>query len=219
MVTQPSHAALAGELAAKLAAPQFPTPDGEILQAISLHDAGWGILDAEAIKRSTSTQQQRPRSFLATSVPQVIEAWRESIQTCESLSPAGGYVVSRHFHRLAEHQLNSEQNRQKLESFLGNEVRRQKRLAARQSRSTQQLEELTDLLQFFDLLSLYICSGARQNVVFPMYFGVELRITRNGETYKLAPSLSQNRAGFALAALRYPATQKQSSRKVEIEIE
>src|SRR6516225_4364711 len=64
MVTQPSHAALAGELAAKLAAPQFPTPDGEILQAISLHDAGWGILDAEAIKRSTSTQQQRPRSFL-----------------------------------------------------------------------------------------------------------------------------------------------------------
>ena len=221
MITQPSHAALAGELAAKLDAPQFPVPDEQVLRAIALHDAGWGIPDAQTITQSRSPHPHQPKSFLATSVPQYLEAWLKSIETAESVSSAGGYVVSRHFWRLAEHRLNAEENRperQKLATFLKSEERRQKKLAERQSLSVPQLEELTDLLQFCDLLSLYLCCGSRQNVVFPAYFGIELRIRSEEEMYKLDPPLMADGTAFAVAALKYPAGKGESSREIEIKV-
>jgi hypothetical protein len=180
MITQPSHAALAGELAANLDGPGFPPRDQNLLRAIALHDAGWGMPDAQAIMHSRSLPRRPPQSFLATSISEFLEAWTKSIETGESVSPAGGYVVSRHFWRLAGPRTHTEErksDRQKLESFLKHEEQRQKRLVARQSLAVQQLEDLTDLLQFCDLLSLYFCSGTRENVIFPEYFGVQLRAT------------------------------------------
>lgn len=221
MITQPSHAVLAGGLAANLNAPQFPVLDEPLLKAIALHDAGWGVPDAQAIVKSRSIHPQAPQSFVAMAVPQFLEAWENSIETAESVSPAGGYTVSRHFWRLAEHRAGLEENkpdRQKLESFLKNEERRQKKLAARQSLSNEQLEEFTDVLQFCDLLSLYICSGSSQRVVFPEYFGVQLRVTPGSETYKLDPPLIKSGTLFAVAALRYPATKAESSREIPIKI-
>jgi hypothetical protein len=220
MMTQPSHAALAGELAGKLAASRFPVPDDQVLRAIALHDAGWGLPDAQAITQSRAARPHRPQSFLSMSVPLFLEAWLKSIETAESISAAGGYVVSRHFWRLAEHRIRSEQNpqRQRIESFLKNEERRQKKLADRQSLSKQELEDLTDLLQFCDLLSLYFCCGSRQNVVFPSYFGIDLRITRQDEIYKLDPPLIAEETAFAVAALKYPPSKEESSRAIEIKV-
>jgi hypothetical protein len=222
MITQPSHAALAGELAAKLDVRQFPAPDEHVLRAISLHDAGWGIPDAQAIVRSRSVQQHRPQSFVAMSVAEFLEAWVKSIETAESVSAAGGYVVSRHFWRLAEHRVHVEKKgaeQERLKSFLKNEERRQNKLAERQSLSMERLEELTDLLQFCDLLSLYFCSGSQQNVIFPEYFGTALRITRYGEIYKLDPSLIVEETAFVVAALKYPTSEGGSSRAIEIKVE
>ncbi len=220
MVTQPSHAALSGELASALRAPQFPVPDEQIVRAIALHDAGWGVPDAQAIVQSRGSQRIPPKSFIATQASQFLEAWEKSIATGESVSPAGGYIVSRHFWRLAEHRAKLEKNksdRQKLESFLTNEDRRQKKLAARQSLNLQQLEDLTDLLQFCDLLSLYLCCGSRQNVAFPAYFGLEVRVENQDESYKFDPPMMESGATFALAALRYPAAET-SSREIEIRV-
>lgn len=222
MITQPSHAVLAGELAANLSGPQFPFPDDSVLQAIALHDAGWGIPDAQAIMRSRSVQQQPPQSFVSLAVPQFLEAWEKSIETGAATSPAGGYLVSRHFWRLAELRVKAEENkpdRQKLESFLRKEEQRQKKLAARQQLSVQQLEDLTDVLQFCDLLSLYICCGTQQSVVLPEYFGAQLRISKHDDAYKFDPPLIQSGAVFKIAALRYPATKSESSREIEIKIE
>jgi Protein of unknown function (DUF3891) len=187
LITQPSHAALAAEVAANLSAPQFPVPDVSILQAIALHDAGWGIPDAQAIMRSRSVQQQQPESFVAMGVPQFVAAWEKSIETCEPISPAGGYIVSRHFWRLADHRVKSSggesrQDRQILESFLKSEEQRQKKLGAKQKLSMEQLEQLTDLLQLCDLFSLYLCCGAAENVVFPEYFGTTLKVIHHGDT-------------------------------------
>lgn len=248
LITQPSHAALAAELAASIAAPQFPVADEQILQAIALHDAGWGIPDAQAIMRSRSGKQQQPESFIATAVPQFLAAWEKSIETCQAVSPAGGYIVSRHFWRLAGHRVKfahdeSTQDRQKLESFLKAEEKRQKRLAGRQSLTMDKLELLTDLLQFCDLFSLYICSGATENVVFPEYFGLQLRVKTEifnteqrreqrkirtedqdliddeaVETYELDPPVVKRGAEFVFAALRHPATKQESSREIRVRI-
>ena len=223
LITQPSHAALAAELAASIAAPQFPVADPQIVQAIALHDAGWGIPDAQAITRSRSVQQHQPESFIATAVPQFLAAWEKSIETCQAVSPAGGYIVSRHFWRLAGHRVKSahdesRQDRQKLESFLRAEEKRQKKLAGRQLLCMDKLELLTDLLQFCDLFSLYICSGATENVVFPEYFGIEIKVRNEGDSYALDPPVIKARSEFVFAALRYPATKQESSREIRVRI-
>ena len=219
LITQPSHAALAGALAAALVGPQLPKPDTTLIQAISLHDAGWGMPDAQIIQMSRADRRYQPASFLETRVPEFLSAWSKSISAGQAVSPAGGYIVSRHFYRLAQNMLASshQQDREKLESFLGNEERRQKKLTLLQPLGPQDLELLTDLLQFCDLLSLYICSGAQENVIFPKYFGVELRITNPPDGLKLDPPWIAP-GKFSFAALLHPMTKEVQGKEVEVQI-
>src|SRR6185312_5422425 len=154
MITQPSHAALAGDLAAALSDLRVPKLDPDLVRAVALHDAGWGMPDAQAVMRSRAAQQNAPKSFLEVSVPEFLVAWTQSIEVALSTSPAGGYMVSRHFWRLAEHRIksaeDSQTDRKCLQDFLGAESERQRKLSAKQSRSVDELEALTDVLQFCD---------------------------------------------------------------------
>jgi hypothetical protein len=171
MITQPSHAALAGALAARLCAPQFPRPDAKMLQAMALHDAGWGVPDAQAVQKSRISRQYHPESFLGVPAPQLTSIWTDSIDTAQSASVAGGYAVSRHFDRIAHERMaagnDSPPDLRQLESFVTAETQRRKKLVPKQSLPLEELERLTELLQFVDLLSLYLCCGARENVIFP----------------------------------------------------
>jgi hypothetical protein len=220
MITQPSHAVLAGDFAAKMSAPNLPKVEAAIIRAIALHDAGWGVPDAQAIMQSRSVKQGCPRSFIQCSTAEFLAAWEKSIEVAASSGPAGGYIVSRHFARIAEqnaaHVPHEDQTR--VSSFLKHEAARQKQLAGNQDRSVEELELLTDLLQFCDLLSLYVCSGAMESVEFPEYFGMKVRLTvASGERYKLEPALIE--AGtFKVAALRHPAIKGESGKEIEITI-
>jgi Protein of unknown function (DUF3891) len=222
MVTQPSHAALSGQIAARLAGPGLPGADDEIIRAIALHDAGWGIADAQAVTRSRSAKPTAPKSFLDMEVAEFLEAWEKSIQVAQTVSPGGGFIVSRHFQRLAEHRLaatsDSDRSRKNLRQFVEHEQARQKKLAAKQRHSPQELESLTDLLQFCDLLSLYICCGARQRVEFPEYFGAKVKLMVEETVYKLDPLLIEPGTEFLFAALRYPTTKEISSQQIKIKI-
>src|SRR5258707_8577383 len=175
MITQPSHAGLAGEFAVRMTGLNLPNMDAPVIRAMALHDAGWGVPDAQAIMQSRSVSQGCPKSFIACSVGEFVNAWEKSIDVAASVSPAGGYIVSRHFVRIAEHGAAqvAGSDRQTVERFLKNETARQRQLAAKQNHSVQELELLTDVLQFCDLLSLYVCSGARDNVEFPEYFSMK----------------------------------------------
>jgi hypothetical protein len=218
LITQPSHAALAGEFAAKMNGPQL---DAAVVRAIAMHDAGWGAPDAQAIMQSRSDRQGCPKSFIACSVKDFVTAWEKSIEMAEAASsPAGGYMVSRHFARIAEQntRLLPESDRQLAAAFLQQEADRQKELSAQQDRSTETLEQLTDVLQFCDLLSLYVCCGARENVEFHSYFGVKVRLTMGDNSYKLEPAVIEPGATFQVAALRHPASKEVSGREIEIRI-
>ena len=220
MITQPSHAALAGEFAGKMTGPPAGKPDSAIVRAIALHDAGWGVPDAQAIMLSRSVQQGCPKSFIDCKVSEFVAAWEKSIDIAESAGPAGGYIVSRHFARIAEHGAAKipEGDRQKITRFLEHETVRQKQLAAKQHHSVEELELLTDVLQFCDLLSLYVCSGARENAEFPEYFGLKARLTVAAEGYRLEPLLIEPGTKFRVAALRHPATKEISGQEIEIKI-
>lgn len=222
MITQPSHAALAGDIAAKLRGDQVPKLDADIVRAIALHDAGWGMPDAQAVMRSRAIQQSAPKSFIQVRVPEFLAAWTQSIEVALSTSPAGGYIVSRHFGRLAEHRLrsseDSSEDRTRLQGFLEFESGRQNRLASKQSGTADELEKLAEVLQFCDLLSLYLCCGAREDIEFPEYFGVKARLTRQLEGYRLDPALIESGTQFAVAALRHPATKGETGREIEFRI-
>jgi Protein of unknown function (DUF3891) len=220
MITQPSHAALAGEFAAKMTGAQVPKLDDALVRAIALHDAGWGVPDAQAIMQSRSVGQGVPKSFISCGVGEFVNAWEKSIDIAESSGPAGGYIVSRHFARIAEHGAAKypAADRNKATRFLEHEAARQKQLAAKQNYSPAELEQLTDILQFCDLLSLYVCSGARDNAEFPQYFGVKVRLTMEAAGYRLNPQLIEPGAEFRVAALRHPTAKGESGREIEIRI-
>lgn len=223
MITQPSHAALAGEIAARLQGPQVPKLDADLVRAIALHDTGWGLPDAQIITRNRSAPHQAPKSFLDTEVAEFLDAWTQSIQVVQSVGPAGGYIVSRHFQRLAEHRIaaagDDARDRKRLQEFVAHETQRQQRLAARQARTSEELELMTDVLQFCDLLSLYICAGATDNAEFPKYFGVTARVRVEAESYRLEPDLVASGSRFRVAALRHPVTKEESAREIQISIE
>jgi hypothetical protein len=222
MITQPSHAALAGDFAAKVTAANAPKLDAELIRAIALHDAGWGIPDAQAIMQSRSVNQGCPKSFVACSVNEFLAAWEKSIDVAASAGPAGGYIVSRHFYRLAEqrvtHSNGANGERSSLSGFMESETRRQEQLTAKQERGTAELELLTDLLQFCDLLSLYVCAGATDNAEFPEYFGVKVRLTFHNQAYTLEPPIIEPDSNFAVAALRHPASKGISGQQIGIQI-
>jgi hypothetical protein len=187
-----------------------------------MHDAGWGLADAQAVMHSRSSRHEPPKSFLQTDVAEFLIAWTQSIDTVQPVSAAGGYIVSRHFWRLAEHRLShgddSASDRKKIGGFLFHETTRQKKLAAKQNRSSEELEQLTDLLQLCDLLSLYICAGARKNVELPECLGVRLKLSVEAEGYRCEPQLIEKGIHFSVAALRHPATKEKSGEEIPIRI-
>jgi hypothetical protein len=222
MITQPSHAALAGEIASGLAGSGFPRLDDALVRAIALHDAGWGPADAQAVTRSRATKPVPPHSFLAMEAAEVLDAWTQSIQIAQSVGPAGGFIVSRHFHRIAERRVASGEDdasdRQKIEQFLAHETQRQKRLASKQKLSAEELESLTDVLQLSDLLSLYFCCGAREHVELPECCGVKLRAKPELEGYRLDPPVLESGTQLQVAALRFPWSKEKSSEELRIAI-
>ena len=219
---QPSHAALSGEFAEKLRAAKLPKLDAQLVRAIALHDAGWGVPDAQAIMQSRSVSQGSPKSFVDCTVNEFLFAWEKSIDVAASADPAGGWIVSRHFYRLAEQRLahfgDNQGDQAKLTRFVEDESRRQSQLAAKQHQSQAELELLTDVLQFCDLLSLYVCSGALGHVEFPEYFGVKVRLKVEAETYRLDPPVIEPGAKFTVAALRHPASKGVSGQQIALTI-
>src|SRR5258708_15223922 len=106
---------------------------------MALHDGGGGLPDAQAIMASRAVQMRRPQSFVDLGAPEVVSAWVRSIEVALSVSPAGGYIVSRHFSRIASHRLattnDSESDRSVLQSYLYSQSAHQEQLPSAPSRS------------------------------------------------------------------------------------
>jgi len=199
LVTQPSHAALAGDLAAALRDDLFGPIDDTVARCIALHDAGWSMNDADQIQRLRGDSNQKPSGFLDASVDQFLHAWTASIETAGKVSPVGAYIVSRHFERISN--LASEKDQRQVEAFRKREKDRQHKVRININLEQPALEKLVDALQFCDVLSLYLCSGSRRNVIFD---NPKLKITGRGDEYRLEQSPFRDRRQFSFAALRHP---------------
>ncbi len=158
LVRQGDHARLAGELAEDWDFPGLPGErDPEYLAAVQQHDAGWAAWD-DAPRFHPSGE---PVTFFQLPVPEFLSLWESSISTCAALGPLAGYVVSRHFCRLAEANMprHDPPHRVALERFLASQKEAQLGWRSAVGPKACRLEQLTDLLQVCDLLSLMLIIG------------------------------------------------------------
>lgn len=217
LVAQPDHAALSGDLAANFVSPLFPKIAPLVAKAIGSHDAGWSIFPAEANVevQPMMGDDWKPRSFIEFAPQDFLRAWAGSIDRAENICPEGGIVVSRHFCVLGEVRLkqkvDAEAEAQLVRDFLAREAERQQRLVTIAGITQQESDDLLKVLQFCDVLSLYLCCGADEEVEFPHRFGPEpVRLKRVGDVYSLSPSPFQESeqartVSLGVTARKYPA--------------
>lgn len=207
LVTQPAHAALAGELAAALRDELFGPIDATISRSIALHDYGWSMDDAEQIQRLRAESKLRPRGFLQSSAEESLQAWIRSIDAVEKFAAIGGYLVSRHFERLSHRTGKTAES--KLETFRQREQQRQERLVKSLGHEKADLERLVDGLQFCDVLSLYLCCGSSRSVTVA---DPEMTVSRVGEGYRIEPSPFKELGQFNFPALRHPVPREKKAK-------
>jgi|SRR5579871_4364890 len=220
LVAQPDHAALAGDLAAAFSSPEVKGIGEQVAQAISLHDAGWAKFD---LKEDTSAAPPhelefhpmcsaagKPLSFFEIGPADFTRAWKESIDKAESASALGGVLVSKHFCRLGQgfmHDRATDPGAKLVHEFLQSENRRQAKLDKSVGLPRTEIERLVDLLQFCDLLSLYLCCGSNEDVEFPQRLAPSpIRLRRNGGGFRLEPAVIKSGAGLGVTARRHPTS-------------
>ena len=151
----------------------------------------------------------KPLSFLEMTVEEFLVAWQDSIANAANASPVGGAIVSEHFCRLTRTRLQSHsdevQERGRLHHFLARQRDFQAELQLRHNHPAEEIAVLTDVLQFCDLMSLYLCCGAAQPVTFPQTFGAKrICISRRDGIYQLQPSILGKGASLGFTARRFP---------------
>ena len=200
LIAQPDHAVLAGDLAAHIQSPRFPKLSQEELQAISLHDEGWTEFDRQPQVRDGS-----PLSFLDFSPDDFLQAWTTSIECAERVGPLAAIMVSEHFCRLARVSLETRGEDTLVRKFLQIENERHERLLPMQPLSRTEITIRVDVLQFCDLLSLYLCCGSSAAIEFPQKVnGAQVRLRREGEVCRLEPSLFAEGVSLGVSARKFP---------------
>lgn len=232
LISQPDHARLAGELAAHFCSPRFTEVTAGVAQAIGAHDEGWAMYPAEASISATPelSAEGRPVSFIEFAPPQFLSAWTRSIEAATQVCAAGGVIVSRHFCGLGEFRLKQGAlpvgELTMIEIFLARERQRQEQLSTASGCGEPQLAAWLEVLQFCDLLSLYLCCGCRQAVEFPNQLtsaAVHALPMADENAYRLCPSPFQNETveravTLTVATRRFPATGEAALDKLEFRL-
>lgn len=152
LFTQHDHAIVSGQMALNWS--RGPSGgDGrlrpDLVQAVGLHDFAWHSVDQRPRLNSATG---RPHDFLDYPVADRLVVYRAGLDALEAIHPFAAHLVSRHYCAFAGMEAH--------EAFQSAEQTRRARLAAmlgeRLGSSTRADGDLW-LLQFFDLLSLYLC--------------------------------------------------------------
>lgn len=158
MVFQSEHARLAGQLAAALTDDCFGSLPPEAMEAVRRHDSGWDPSDQRQIERLAI---ESPRPFMAIDCAETLAAWRGSIAHAAEAGPLAEVLVSRHFTLLAA----ADPARAE---FVRGENERRAAIERGLRIPPADLDRWTAALGFCDLLSLYLCCGARTPVDLPL---------------------------------------------------
>lgn len=162
IVTQLAHSELTGELARHLLAEAFGLSPPDVIDAAENHDRGWVESDDRQLAHLAN---QRPKPFPAMHEDE-LEAWRGSVALAKagsnSGSPLAWCLIGRHFTALSHRPTPSHQ------AFLELETPPRLEAERRYGYDPLDLERWAGVVGFCDILSLYLCSGLRAAVTFPL---------------------------------------------------
>lgn len=158
VILQPDHSKLAGEIAKALRPEVFGDLPEPVMRAVAEHDFGWRASDEAQL---AAIRQHPPRPFPLLSAAESLPAWRESVRRAERESPLEGVVVSRHFCALAAQDPPHR-------PFADEENPRREAIEKSLGVAPADLDRFTGAIGFCDLVSLYLCSGAREPAEFPL---------------------------------------------------
>jgi Protein of unknown function (DUF3891) len=180
MVTQLAHSELAGELARQLLAEPFGLLPPELVEAAEDHDRGWAESDCRQLAHladgtpgspagDSCRWSEWPKPFPAMHEDE-LEAWRGSVALAradsdsdsKTGSPLVWCLIGRHFTALARRPTPSHL------AFIELETPSRLEAERRRGYDPMDLERWTGVVGFCDLLSLYLCSGLRGTVTFPL---------------------------------------------------
>jgi hypothetical protein len=209
-VAQPDHARISGQFAAAFDGRKVPRLGPELLRAIAMHDIGWMPFDGnlQAPQKPELRENGQPASFVHAAPEQFLAAWSGSIQAAQSTGPLGGLMVAAHLARLCHPYLNSgagtTEQRAKVEGFLYREAQRVDRQLPQAGRSTEEINELIKVLQFCDLVSLYLCANPQSPVELPQEFdGSRVQFSFEQGAYRMRPNLMDHVVILEIPCLRW----------------
>jgi hypothetical protein len=158
-VSQPTHANLAGQIAAALAENLFGQLPEAVVDVISKHDVGWAEVDLTALEHPAG---KGPDSFLRITPRCAIAAWHRSIAAAAKVSPLAAYLTRKHFYLL------SPRDHDRAHQDFIEEQANCLAVGDRSMYPVADLERFVAALGFCDLLSLHLCSGSSRSVRIPL---------------------------------------------------
>lgn len=225
LVGQPDHARISGEMASVFSAGFLPHVDDSIARAIGAHDAGWASFPFERDLSGDPplTDNGLPQHFMQVPLDESLSAWTGSIKAAGEISPLGEYMVSGHFSRIAKLRMQMEVDTQedlsRLDNFIHEEEEAQERLGSSTRLQKQQLTEYVDLLQFADVLSLYLCCGSRDAAEFPQDFrGTRIQIRYEDGVYITTPSIFSETQRFQMPVRIFPSKSGEGKTRIGFHI-
>jgi hypothetical protein len=159
-ISQPSHAALAGQIASALDDSLFGVIPEAVVEIIGGHDSAWAEFDLDALE---SASTKLPRSFLRNPPEIGVTAWRRSITAAEEVSFLAGALTRKHFFLLAPLDRDAA-HRQFIEEQTLLVYEEETRL----KECLPDHDRFTAALGFCDLMSLHLCSGSNASVRIPL---------------------------------------------------
>lgn len=207
-ITQADHARLAGQIAAALPKNWMPVAAGIVIQATAVHDDGWRAFDEPAL---AETGGARPASFIEMAPSDFLRAWAGSIEAAAQHSPLAAILVSRHFCRILRDRMQtkppSAEEAALMQAFLDQEATREAQHAQAFHACGDAIDHAVDVLQFCDLVSLYVCCGAMERVEFPQTFDAgSIQMSDLGEgAFTFEPSPLVKPLSLEIPAQRWPS--------------
>jgi hypothetical protein len=190
LITQPAHAALAGDLAAAWGSPAVPPPwpHEMVIDAVDCHDDGWQTWEESP---EIDPEHGRPLSFLEMNHETAQAIWERSIAGVADLGPLAQYMVAMHFVILRRRGESSHAGPGAgfvaEYSAKSDEWLREWQTLSPENTPERAARALSHL-QLFDALSLWLCCHEQpQPTRFPTSDGPEISLEADGGVVHIHP--------------------------------